>query len=238
MTQLTEPEQRSDPRSAILTAATRLLREGGASAVTTRAVAQAAGVPAPTLFRQFGDKAGLLEAVAEQVMVEYVADTAVQAAVEDGDPLVDLRAAWHRHLDFGLTNPDLFALLVAPRPGGRSAAADIGIDALTSRVARLAAAGRLRVPVSRAVALLHAAGTGAVLALADQTPDRRDTELAEALFDAVLGAILATTPAPPRDDLAPLAVTLATAVPDLPGLSAAEKSLLAEWLGRVVGQAT
>lgn len=237
MTQTTDHGQRSEPRHAILAAATQLLREGGVPAVTTRAVAEAAAVPAPTIYRQFGDKAGLLEAVAEQVMAEYVADTALQAAVEDGDPLADLWASWRRHLEFGLANPDLFVLLVVPGPGTRSAAADVGIDALTARVERLAAAGRLRVPVSRAVALIHAAGTGVVLALADQAPDRRDPELADATFEAVLGAILAATPAPAADELITLAVTFAAAVPDLPSLSDPEKALLTEWLRRVVGQA-
>ena len=48
--------------------AARLLREQGAAAVTTRAVAMAAGVQAPTIYRLFGDKDGLLDAVAEYVL--------------------------------------------------------------------------------------------------------------------------------------------------------------------------
>ena len=43
-----------------------------AAAVTTRAVADAAGVQAPTLYRLFGDKDGLMEAVAEHVMAAFV----------------------------------------------------------------------------------------------------------------------------------------------------------------------
>lgn len=227
-------DPRADTRSAIIAAAARLLADGGAQAVTTRAVAEAAGVPAPTIFRQFGDKAGLLDAVAERVMADYVADKALPAAREDGDPVADLRAAWDRHVDFGLTNPDLFALLCVPSRRPRSAAADLGVDVLTARVTRLATAGRLGVPVPRAVALIHAAGTGVVLALADSDPDQRDAELADAVFEAVLGAVLAATPAPAADDLTTLAVTFAAAVPDLPSLSGAEKELLSEWLGRVV----
>jgi AcrR family transcriptional regulator len=227
-------DHRGETRSVIIAAATGLLRTGGVQAVTTRAVAEAAGVPAPTIFRQFGDKAGLLDAVAEQVMADYVADKAVLAAGEDGDPVADLRAAWDHHVDFGLANPDLFALLSVPTRRPRSAAADVGIDVLTARVTRLATAGRLRVPVARAVALIHAAGTGVVLALAGQPVDARDTGLAEASFDAVLGAILAATPVPAAGDVTALAVTFAAAVPDLPGLTAAEGSLLREWLDRVV----
>ena len=62
-----------DARSRIVDAAARLLREHGPAAVTTRGVAEAAGVQAPTIYRLFGDKDGLLEAVAEHVMAGYVA---------------------------------------------------------------------------------------------------------------------------------------------------------------------
>ena len=40
--------------------------------MTTRGVAEAAGVQAPAIYRFFGDKDGLLEAVAEHVMATYV----------------------------------------------------------------------------------------------------------------------------------------------------------------------
>ena len=80
-------------RSKVTQAAARLLREGGVHAVTTRAVASAAGVPTPTIFRIFGDKDGLMDAVAEQVMATYVAAKSELASHEDGDPVDDLREA-------------------------------------------------------------------------------------------------------------------------------------------------
>ena len=55
-----------DVRDRIVDAASALLASGGPSAVTTRAVAADAGVQAPTIYRQFGDKDGLLQAVAER----------------------------------------------------------------------------------------------------------------------------------------------------------------------------
>ena len=70
---------RADVRAGILAATARLLAEEGADAVTTRAVAQASGVQAPTIYRLFGDKDGLVDALAEHVMAGYVADEA-QAA--------------------------------------------------------------------------------------------------------------------------------------------------------------
>src|SRR5687768_5320162 len=100
---------RDDVRTGIVEAAARLLQEQGARAVTTRGVAQAAGVQAPTIYRLFGDKDGLLDAVAEHVMATYVATKAVAAV--DADPVADLRVGWRMHVDFALANPELHALL-------------------------------------------------------------------------------------------------------------------------------
>jgi AcrR family transcriptional regulator len=76
-----------------------------------------AGVQAPMIYRLFGDKDGLLEAVAEHVMAAYVAAKAeiAEAAPAAGiDPLTDLRAAWQTQIDFGVGNPSLFRLLSDP----------------------------------------------------------------------------------------------------------------------------
>lgn len=224
------------PRSGIVAAAARLLRTGGAPAVTTRAVAQEAGVPPPTIFRLFGDKDGLLEAVAEHVLADYVATKAARAADENGDPVEDLRAAWDAHLAFNLANPDVFLLLAGPGRLRHSAASTAGAEVLRARVARVAAAGLLKVSEARAVDMIHAAGSGAVLALLSQPEERRDQHLADALLDAVLGEILTSTPA--RPDSGPIAVAVAfrAALPELPALSDAERTLLTEWLTRAITQ--
>ncbi len=54
----------TSPRERILHAAERLLSEHGREGVSTRAVSAAAGVQAQTIYRQYGDMAGLLNAVA------------------------------------------------------------------------------------------------------------------------------------------------------------------------------
>ena len=132
------------------------------------------------------------------------------------------------------TNPDLFALLTTPGRTHGSPATVVGAEVLAARVARLADAGLLRVSQARAVSMIHAAGTGVVLALLGQPEQDRDTGLAEASFDAVLGAIMTSVPAPSSGDLVALTVTFAAAVPRLPALSDSERSLLLEWLDRVV----
>src|SRR3954452_18482594 len=103
-----------DTRTRIVTAAAALLADGGRDAVTTRAVAAAAGVQAPTIYRLFGDKTGLLDAVAEHGFQAYLGGK----AAPDGDPVECLRAGWDLHVGFGLANPGLYALMYGnPRPG-------------------------------------------------------------------------------------------------------------------------
>jgi hypothetical protein len=89
-------------------------------AVTTGGVSQAAGIQAPTIYRLFGDKDGLLDAVAEHVMATYVSTKAAiaeSAASANTDPLDDLRDGWNMQVDFGLCNPTLFRLLSSPERG-------------------------------------------------------------------------------------------------------------------------
>src|SRR5690606_9309272 len=229
-----DPAEKTSPRTRIVDAAENLLRERGADAVTTPAAARRAGVPAPTIFRIFGDKDGLMESVAEQVLARYVTRKAQQVADEQGDPVEVLRTAWRTHVDFGLANPDLFVLLAAPGRHADSPAAVAGTEALATRVARVAAAGRLRVAQERAVQMIQAAGNGVVLTLLARPEAERDLALADAVIDTTLRGIVTQDPAPPASDLAPLAVAARAAVPELPALTDAERTLLTEWLDRAV----
>ncbi|WP_405089933.1 TetR/AcrR family transcriptional regulator [Micromonospora sp. NBC_01392] len=229
-------KSREDTRAAIVDAAAWLLHRSGPGAVTTRGVAERAGVQAPTIYRLFGDKDGLLEAVAEQVLATFVADkaTAVAAATAaDVDPLDDLRASWRRQIEFGLGNPAVFRLLNDPERASGSPAARLGRQILETRVHRVAAAGRLRVPEPHAVDLIHAAGVGTVQTLLATPPQRRDPALADAMIDAVLARILTDAPAAASDGPRATAVAMRALAPQLPMLSDAERHLLVEWLDRV-----
>ncbi|MGC7095731.1 TetR/AcrR family transcriptional regulator [Amycolatopsis lurida] len=223
---VTGTDSRRRTRANIIEVATRLLREQGAATVTTRAVAQAAGMQAPTIYRFFEDKDALLDAVAEHVFGIYTAEKALAEAGDD--PVADLRTGWDAHIGFGLANGALFGLLTDP--ARRSPAAEAGMAVLRARVHRVAAAGRLRVPERRAVELVHAAGTGAVLALLAVPPSERDLGLADAMYDAVAHAILTDTPDLPDGDA--LTVAFRAVVPELPTLTAGERTLLTEWLDR------
>lgn len=232
-------DSRADLRQRIVEVAARLLREDGPGALTTRGVAEQAGVQAPTIYRLFGDKDGLLEAVAEHTLAAYVsakAEVAHGASATDLDPLADLRAGWAVQIDFNLDNPAVYRLLSEPHRAARSPAVLSGMRVLQARVHRLAATGRLGVSEQRAVGLIHAAGVGVIQALLETPPERRDRGLADTMFDAVLRQIL-TDPVGAAD-AGPVAaaVTLRAVAPELELFSPAERLLLADWLDRLIRQ--
>jgi AcrR family transcriptional regulator len=180
---------RDQTRAQLVEVAAHLLATQGPDAVTTRAVALAAGMQAPTIYRLFGDKNGLLDAVAEHGFASYLARKPPVGA--DADPVESLHAGWELHVGFGLANPELFRLMYTTlrTPHGRAVAAT-GIGILQARVRRVAEAGRLRVTERRAADLIHAAGTGVVFTLIDQAAAERDDTLADTAWESVCATIL------------------------------------------------
>jgi AcrR family transcriptional regulator len=223
---------RDRARAQLVEVAAELLASGGPDAVTTRSVALAAGVQAPTIYRLFGDKGGLLDAVAEHGFADYMARKPPIST--DGDPIEGLHAGWQLHIGFGLANPELFRLMHTARrtPDGRAAAA-AGLAVLQARVHRVAEAGLLCVTERRAVELIDAAGTGVVFTLIDQTVDERDDALADTAWEAVRAAILGAETTTDVPGPATAAVTLRAALPGLEALTSAERALLGDWLDRI-----
>jgi AcrR family transcriptional regulator len=232
-------DARAGTRDRIVGVAADLLRAEGRAAVTTRAVAEAAGVQAPTIYRLFGDKEGLLDAVAETEMTRFAATKAVviRAAAEGAvDAVDDLRAGWDATIAFALDNPELYALMSDPARGEGSPAVRAGVAVLEERVHRVALAGRLRVAEPLAVELIHAAATGALLSTIRRPAAQRDRGLVDAMRDAVLDRILTPlerTRARREPGLVERAVALRAHVADADRLSAGERALLAEWLDRI-----
>lgn len=222
-----------DIRGRIVAAAHELIAAGGRDAATTRAVAAAAGVQAPTIYRLFGDKRGLLDAVAERGFAAYMAEKAKREP--HPDPVQDLRDGWDMHVAFGLANPGLFSILSAdPHPRAPSHAVSAGLDVLRGRVRRIALAGRLATSEARAVDLLEAMGTGTVIALLSQPAGARDPGLSEAAREAVITAITGagaagSASAGPRGH----AAALRAALDQTEALSSGERHLLEELLDRI-----
>lgn len=207
-------------------------------AVRCRATASANGSFDDTRrsYRLFGDKDGLLEAVAERVMADFVARKAaeVAASTERIDPVADLRDGWYRQVEFGLAHPALFHLVGDPERVVRSEAARQGRQVLAERVRRAAATGRLRVDESRAADMMAAAANGAVRVLLSTPEASEHSPLADDLWRAVAAAILTDTPDEQTDPVLAAVVGFRTVAPHVGGLSDAERSLLLDWLERIV----
>ncbi|NUS59234.1 MAG: TetR/AcrR family transcriptional regulator [Streptomycetaceae bacterium] len=220
-------------RAQIVEVAAGLLATGGRDAVSTRAVATAAGTQAPTIYRLFGDKDGLLQAVLEYGFAKYLAEKPPHDPT--ADPIADLRAGWDLHVGFGLANRELFLLMYADtQPGKRPAAAEAGIAILRTRIRNLAAAGLLRVTEELAAEMVQAAGSGAVLALLATPEESRDPRLADAMFDAVVAAIATTGSADQGGaGAAGAANALRANLPELEMLTDGERHVLDEWLSRI-----
>lgn len=223
-----------DVRARVLDAASRLIADGGVSALTTRAVAAAASVQAPTLYRLFGEKRGLLNAVAEHGLATFVAGK--MAARPHPDPVQDLRDAWDAYVAFGLANPAVFAIMnEVGAPASGSPATLAGLAILRERVQRVARVGRLGMTVERGVALIHAAGVGTVATLLALPEDERDLLLSSMMREAVFASLLAGSPERQNVGVASLAVGLRAHLDETSVLTPGERLLLAELLARLAG---
>jgi AcrR family transcriptional regulator len=225
-------------RERIIEAAAKLLTEGGREAVSTRAVCAAAGVQAPTLYRIFGDKHGLLEAVASNGFETYLRNKA--ALGQSADPVEDLRRGWDLHLGFGLAHPAFYTLIYGePRPGVESPAARAAAVVLAGQVRRIAEAGRLRVSEERAAHLIHAAGSGMTFTLIALPEDQRDPALSTLARESIIAAVTTDPPAEPAASAGPVsnAVALRSFLPHTTALTATESALLADWLDRIAADA-
>lgn len=227
----TDAPPTDDVRARIVQAAADLIAAGGRDAATTRAVATAAGVQAPTIYRLFGDKRGLLDAVAEHGLQGYVAGKAER--VPNADPVEDLRDGWDMHIAFGLAHPGLFAIMSGdPHPRPQSSALAKGHEVLQRRIHNIARAGRLKMTEARAIALMQSVGTGTVLTLLSQPESQRDLGLAETAREAVVAAITGET-AQVQPGPRAAAVALSATLGETSVLSRGERQLLEELLDRI-----
>ena len=222
-------------RERLLRAAADLLTSGGREAVSTRAVSAAAGVRAPTLYRLFGDKEGLLDAVVAYGFEEYLTDK--KALDVTDDPVADLSRAWGLHVGFGLSKPAFYMLMYGEARSGERAGGPEAIAMLHRLITRVAAAGQLRMSVERAVQLVHATAVGVVLSLLATPPAERDLELSTVARDHVLRTITTGDGPDPASvtGVANRAAALREALrhDDASVLTVNERALLADWLDRM-----
>lgn len=225
--------EREQVRTKIVTAAAQLLQRDGRAGVTTRSVSAAAGVQAPTIYRAFGDMQGLLEAVAVFGFADYLKRKTGRRPAED--PIDDLRVGWDLHVAYGVEHPEFYRLMYAEEaPGHTSEAAANAYQVLMSIVQRIAAAGRLRVPVDTAAAMVHSAGMGVTFALLGVPVDKRDDGLSERMRELVISAITGDANEPSDAGPNRRAIALAASLDALDGvLSPGERAFLDELLDRI-----
>ncbi|RDS64286.1 TetR/AcrR family transcriptional regulator [Streptomyces sp. M7] len=233
---MTTRDTADSPRRRIVEAAVELLETGGPDAVSTRAVASAAGMQPPAIYRLFGDKEGLLEAVAEHGYAQFLETKRALLDPAPQDPVEDLRRAWDTVVEFGISRPELFAVMTRATGRGADQAHRAGLEMLYGRVRRLAAGGWLRVDEELAAQVIQATGRGAVTTWHSTPAKRRTPALLTALREATVAAITHAEPTVPATENGPAAAAraLRAALPDKADvLSEAEQHLLREWLTRL-----
>ncbi|EPD83240.1 hypothetical protein HMPREF1529_02613 [Microbacterium sp. oral taxon 186 str. F0373] len=210
-------------RERLLSAATTLLSQHPEREPSTRELYQAAGVAAPTLYHHFGTKEGLLDTVVEHAFADYLERK--RGMLRTGDLLADFAVGWDLHIEFGVANPVLYALMYGPRPSRAAATADAE---LRRGLERLAAEGLLRVPVEDAAAATTATAVGCVTML-----NRLHASPTASWARDMRASLIAQITGQPRNEITQeqaaraLLVRLAS-----PGMSftPAEAALLRQWL--------
>jgi AcrR family transcriptional regulator len=115
VTAITRPRARKGEgqhlRTEILEAAERLLlATGSEDEVSIRAVADATGVTAPSIYRHFRDKQHLLFEVCARQLDRL--DAAIEAACEGiDDPLEAMRARGRAYVRFGMDHPEHYRIM-------------------------------------------------------------------------------------------------------------------------------
>jgi AcrR family transcriptional regulator len=226
-------------RARILRAAAELIAQSSEADLSTRAVCEAAGVAAPALYRQFGDKEGLLSAVVDFGFEQFLASK--RAVPVSDDPAEQIRAGWNSHIQFAVENPNIYRLMWSPGLGSPPAAAGEAHQILFEAMERAAAAGCLRMSAESAAQVVMAACSGSALSIISR-PEQFDEGFAAHLREAVIAAVVAPAEAASRtqrsrepagtSELATAAATLLgrLATEPVDTLTEAEQAVLAQWL--------
>lgn len=100
-----------DPRREILAAASALLYEGGAEGLTIRRLALRCGYTAPAIYAEFGDKAGLLDAILRDAIDKL--KERVQGLPKQSEPRDQMLQQFKEVVRFGREHPTHYRLMEA-----------------------------------------------------------------------------------------------------------------------------
>jgi AcrR family transcriptional regulator len=227
-------------KSRIIETAAGLLAQSADVDVSTRAICDAAGVTAPTLYHHFGDKDGLLAAVVDFGWATFLETKLAVAAVVHDHVADDIRAGWDNHLEFARENPSFYKLMWSPAVAASSSAVREAYQMLYDRLELGAGRGQLRLSAEAASRIVLSATTGAALSLISQPDLYGDGTFATQLREAVIASITVPpgTPSSTHDPERETEPTIASAAATLSSrltagdtpLTGPEMALLQQWL--------
>jgi AcrR family transcriptional regulator len=170
----------------ILKVTSMLLERDGAEALTTRAVCQAAGVTAPTLYHHFGDKEGLLRVVVARGVAEFM--VMKRANRQTKDPIADLRRGWNGWIAFAVERPNLFKLMIDSTRTDASSTQE-AYTIMHGIVVRLHAAGRIETDIETAALTIWAASNGVLTLFMQGVSPENIKATSTLLFDALIAKL-------------------------------------------------
>lgn len=221
-------------RGALVEAARQQLTTAPDGDIATRAVCEAVGVTQPVLYRLFGDKNGLLDAVADEGFEQYARRKQELEATDD--PVADLYAGWNDHMAFAAENPALYKLMFVPRTYSAASPYRRILELLEATLTRCAAAGVLATTPHLAAQLILPANIGVALSRIAQPDLFDDPALPDRARDAVFAAVLTKLTAPREPEPVKAAARQLRAQLTLTGtgtLEPVETALLRRWLERL-----
>ena len=105
------PYHHGDLKNALQSAASELIRERGADAVSLREISQAAGVSHTAAYRHYADKQTLLADLAEAGFRELVGINRSTVAATRGGPVEQLQAIGRAYVNYGVRQPHMLQLM-------------------------------------------------------------------------------------------------------------------------------
>jgi AcrR family transcriptional regulator len=177
-------------RQQLLEAATAQIRQEGVDGFSLRETARAVGVDPAMVYREFADKAALVEAVALQAFAA-LAERVHAETRSIADPVERLRAMGRAYVAYALERPTEFAIMFA---GGRRPAIPTDVpsayDQLLALLDELEAAGRLRRPRDQAALLAWSTAHGATHLLIERALPGYPTSEPDAVVELVVDHIV------------------------------------------------
>ena len=195
-TRRTQAERTAATRALLIDAARKLFADKGFADVSTQAIVEAAGVTRGALYHQFGDKAALFAAAAEEVERNLVADIAAQImAAQPRDPLEAMRVGARLFLE-GCAAPDVQQIVLVDAPAvlgwdqWRAVGTKYGLGVIEGMLAHAIAEGVVPDQPLRATAhvLLGALDEAALYVSRATNRGRARTEM-EAVCDRLISGI-------------------------------------------------